>query len=40
MKWAERAGITYQQSLSDIIINNTELGAADVRDNMFIVAQE
>ena len=36
MKHAARAGITYRQRLSDIIINNTELTSKEVRDNMFL----
>ncbi len=29
-------GITYRQTLADIIVNNTELGAGDIQANMFI----
>ena len=38
MRTARPYGLSYQQTLADIIVNNTELGAADIQNNMFLVA--
>jgi len=37
MKVARRSGLTYRQTLSEVIVNNTDVMTSDIQKNMFLV---